>query len=199
MVLPTKIAKSLKKPIVSKSFTLVELLMVVSIISIITGATIPSFSNYIKNRTVLQAKDQLKNDLRTLQNKALANDSYDTTLTYVPDGGGSTTTGPAKYWTVKFFNNTDYYKFYADWGYSNPSTHCGSLPTDNGADNRYRSTAYLPEGSLFNMGADYCLYFGMTKAETTSSTSGQLSGTVSFTLSSQTSTVKWNYGGLVGN
>ena len=53
-------------------FTMVELLIVVSIIAILTGALIPSFSGYTKNQALRQAQEQLVNDLFTAQNNALA-------------------------------------------------------------------------------------------------------------------------------
>ncbi len=58
-------------PKYSKGFTLIELLVVISIISIIGGGIIPSFSKYIKDQNLKQAQEQLKSDLRTIQNKAL--------------------------------------------------------------------------------------------------------------------------------
>lgn len=51
---------------------MVELLVVVSIIAILTGALIPSFSGYTKNQALRQAQEQLVNDLFTAQNNALA-------------------------------------------------------------------------------------------------------------------------------
>lgn len=55
----------------AQGFTLVELLMVVSIIAALSGFLIPGFSTYIDNQNVLQAQELLKNDLRTAQNRAL--------------------------------------------------------------------------------------------------------------------------------
>jgi Tfp pilus assembly protein FimT len=51
---------------------MVELLVVVSIIAIMTGALIPSFSGYTRNQALRQAQEQLLNDLFTAQNNALA-------------------------------------------------------------------------------------------------------------------------------
>lgn len=45
--------------------------MVVSIIAIIGGGIIPSFSQYLNDQNLKQAQEQLKSDLRTIQNKAL--------------------------------------------------------------------------------------------------------------------------------
>lgn len=71
----------------SAGFTLLELLIVVSIVAIITGAIIPGFNNYLQNQNIRQAQEQIKNDLRTVQNKALT---------------GVNSDNPAvKYWGIK--------------------------------------------------------------------------------------------------
>lgn len=76
----------------SNGFTLMELLIVVTIIAIITTAMVPSFAGYIKNQGLKQATEQLKSDLRTVQNKALTGASSDLLI-----GGNA-----AKYWGVRF-------------------------------------------------------------------------------------------------
>jgi prepilin-type N-terminal cleavage/methylation domain-containing protein len=58
-----------------KAFTLIELLIVISIITIITGALLPSFNSYIDAQNVKQSQEQIEDDLRTLQNKALNGES----------------------------------------------------------------------------------------------------------------------------
>ena len=55
----------------ARGFTLVELLIAVSLIAILTGALIPSFSSYIQSQGLKQAQEQVKNDLRTTQNNAI--------------------------------------------------------------------------------------------------------------------------------
>ena len=79
-------------PKYSKGFTLLELLVSVSIIGIIAGGIIPSFSGYIKNQNLQQAQEQFKSELRTIQNKALTGSLSDTLI------GGSY----AEYWGLRF-------------------------------------------------------------------------------------------------
>ena len=76
-----------------KSFTLVELIIVVAIIIVITGAIVPSFNTYIKNQNVKQAQEFLRNELRNVQNKAI-NGTLSTSLI----GGNQ-----IKYWGMRLF------------------------------------------------------------------------------------------------
>ena len=104
-------------------FTLVELLISVSIILILSGILIPSFSGYLNNQNVLQGAEQLKSDLRTVQNKALTRVGADT---------------EAKYWGLKiasdsankyyFFNSTN--NAQADCDSGSTSTASVKLPGD---------------------------------------------------------------------
>ena len=66
-----------------KGFTLVELLLVVSLIAVLSSFLIPGFSNYITTQNIRQAQESLKSDLRTAQNKALTGvSSSDPTVSY---------------------------------------------------------------------------------------------------------------------
>lgn len=58
-------------PAQQKGFTLVELLLVVSLIAVMSSFLIPGFSNYINTQNIRQAQESIKSDLRTVQNKAL--------------------------------------------------------------------------------------------------------------------------------
>jgi len=55
----------------NKGFSFVELLVVVSLITLISGAVLPGFNSYIKSQNLKQAAEQVASDLRTVQNKAL--------------------------------------------------------------------------------------------------------------------------------
>ncbi len=54
-------------------FTLIELLIVIAIIGILSAIAIPSFSDFNNNQRLSQAAKQVKNDLRSAQNRALNN------------------------------------------------------------------------------------------------------------------------------
>ena len=55
----------------NKGFIFIELLIVVSLITLISAATLPGFNSYIKSQNLKQAAEQVSSDLRTVQNKAL--------------------------------------------------------------------------------------------------------------------------------
>lgn len=87
---------------VKKGFTLIELLVVISIMAIISGITIPTFSNYTKNQTLVQAQEIFKSELRSVQNKALVGTGSDM---YVG-------TEQIKAWGVAFGTSTGYTNTY---------------------------------------------------------------------------------------
>ena len=62
----------MNKSALPTGFTLIELLIVVSIISVLTGSILPSFNTYITNQNLRQAQEQVKNDMKSTQIKALA-------------------------------------------------------------------------------------------------------------------------------
>ncbi|EKE00451.1 MAG: hypothetical protein ACD_22C00018G0001, partial [uncultured bacterium] len=81
------------------AFTLIELMIVVGIIAILTSIMIPSFNFYIANQNLKQAQEQIKNDLRTVQNKALT-------------GALSADASAPLYWGVKFTDNSTKYTYF---------------------------------------------------------------------------------------
>ena len=54
-------------------FTLIELLIVIAIIGILSAIAIPSFSSFNTNQRLSQAAKQVKQDLRSAQNRAVNN------------------------------------------------------------------------------------------------------------------------------
>ncbi len=52
-------------------FTLIELLIVVAVIGVLSAIAIPSFSSFNTNQRLSQAAKQVKNDLRSAQNRAV--------------------------------------------------------------------------------------------------------------------------------
>lgn len=106
-----------KAPAINFGFTLIELLVVISIIAIITGAIVPNFNTYIKNQNLRQSGDQIKTDLRSIQNRALTGVGYD-----IYKG----------YWGVKFdtgISTTRYYYFTVDKT-ADLQTACNSASTE---------------------------------------------------------------------
>lgn len=97
----------------AKGFTLVELLIVITIIVIVTGALLPSFTGYIQNQNLKQSQEQLKSDLRTVQNKALTGSLSDELL------GG---TDPVNFWAIKFYDSNTYDSFVATSDTTCPGT-----------------------------------------------------------------------------
>lgn len=84
----------------SRAFTLMELMIVVAIIAVIAGFVIPSFTGYIHNQNLRQARDKLVTDLRSVQNRALTGVDYNENQLY---------------WGVKFFEDgARYYYFTVD-------------------------------------------------------------------------------------
>ncbi len=79
-------------PFSKKGFTLAELLIVVSIISIMSAASIPGFRGYIRSQNVKQSLEQVKSDLRSVQTKAMAGTEED-----IAYWGITFTTGQSSY------------------------------------------------------------------------------------------------------
>ena len=92
-------------------FTLIELLIVISLIITITGAVIPSFNTYIDNQYVKQAQETVKDDLRTMQNKALNGEFAQTEL-------GPANDEKVQYWGVEFTQDSATYDYFISVGTS---------------------------------------------------------------------------------
>ena len=86
----------------TNAFTLLELMLVIGLIGIISAATIPSFSNYIQNQNLKRARDQLYNDMRTVQNKALTGALADQVVDSVQ----------VKYWVLLFTEDSSEYRVF---------------------------------------------------------------------------------------
>lgn len=142
----------------AQGFTLVELLIVISILVIVTGAAIPSFAGYIKNQGIKQAQEQLKSDLRNIQNKALTGALSDQTIG----------TSPVAYWGVRFSPGsgsgaTRYEYFIAATNTSCPS---GALPSS-----QLQGYSDLASGIIVRASAYTCVYFSIANGSISSSPS----------------------------
>lgn len=75
----------------SPAFTLIELLVVVSVIGILSAATIPVFNSFTQAQRLNQAAKQVKQDLRSAQNRALSSiDGKAWGIYFVPGGNSYT-------------------------------------------------------------------------------------------------------------
>jgi len=61
----------------SLAFTLIELLLAIAVFGILVAMVIPSFSQLIKKQKLEQGAEQVKNDLRVAQNRALTGTQQD--------------------------------------------------------------------------------------------------------------------------
>ena len=77
-----------------RGFTLIELMVVISIIALLVGLSIAGYSNFNKTQTLQAAAKDLKNNLRLAQNKALAQEKP-TTCTCL--SGYQVMIGPSSY------------------------------------------------------------------------------------------------------
>lgn len=91
-----------KRFVGQKGFTLIELMVVVVILTILSGVAIPSFATYNKNQSLKQAQENLKSDLRSIQNKALTGTGSDTVISGVV----------VRYWAVSYTAGASQYSVY---------------------------------------------------------------------------------------
>ena len=143
--------------ILQEGFTMVELLVVVSIIAIMTGALIPSFAGYTKNQALRQAQEMVVNDLYTVQNNALAGKkAFDGTTT--------------NFWGLRFNNGggvaQNEYE-YVTGSTGSTSTDCSNAVSQKkvslGDDIKVKGT----------MGSPKCVFFSLANGD-----SGNTSGDV---------------------
>jgi Tfp pilus assembly protein FimT len=185
--------------------------MVVSIITIVAGVTVPSFTGYMKNQTLKNAQDQFKNDLRSIENMALTGSKYDTNVTC------GTPPCPARYWVVKWSGGgtSSTYQTYLmyDFGTAFEAT-CVSL---NGGASQQANYS-LPGGITFDRSwsasgystcSNECLFFNMQDGSTrfvsyasSACTNTNNKDQVKIVLkneSGSTAPVSWNRNGMIGN
>jgi len=150
-----------------KAFTLIELLIVISIIAILTGSMLPAFAKYIQGQNIKQAREQVKSDLRTLQNNALTDS--------VPEG--VILTYPM-YWGVLFEKGSNSYYYFT----STDNSTCDGLKDEN--------KKFTLSETITSIDT-YCLFFNFSNGNTTGSPY------VALTDGRNTECVKINSTGLV--
>jgi len=119
-------------------FTLIELLIAVSIIIVLAGFLVPNFSIYMSTQTIRQAQEQIKNDLRTVQNRAISGSGFSPTVNY---------------WGVKFVDSANTYFYFttdtASWNDCNAHS-IGGVGSEK--------SVKLPGTAIIRNGTQ-CVYF----------------------------------------
>lgn len=128
--------------VAAQGFTLLELLIVVSIIAIMSGAILPAFSQYIDNQGLRQAQEQVKSDLRTIQNRALTGSAADQYI------NGN----PVLFWGLDFTDSSGTYSYFIS-----------TDNTTNECDQSSQGTYSLPENYVFKH--DGCVFFSMENGD----------------------------------
>ena len=88
----------------TRAFTLIELMIVVTIITIVSGASIPAFSKYIRKQNLKQSQEQIKSDFRNVQNKALTGALSDQQVGAPPQN--------MEFWGISFTENSPTYTYF---------------------------------------------------------------------------------------
>lgn len=170
-------------------FTLVELLVTVSLIAIVTGAVIPNFNSYIRNQNLIQAKEIFKSDLRSVQNKALTG-AYSNNTVLV---GGVPT--QVKYWGVYLRANSGTYTSFitpsATLATCNAAV-AGTLTAEN-----IPSTSTLQSSIQFQQnGNSCCLFFSYQNGDITNTCTSSTTLNVGYSTT-EMSAVTYNSMGLI--
>jgi prepilin-type N-terminal cleavage/methylation domain-containing protein len=173
-----------------KGFTLVELVVTITLIVLMAGSAIPSFNSYLNNQALKQAQEQIKSDIRTVQNKAITSAAADFKI------GGTTT---PTYWGVRFNNHsTDYLYFIAR---NNTPAECNLITTSD-ATGRYQGKGTLPS-SMYVYSNTFCLFFaikdGAVSTTTTSTTTSISHMNFGYTSTATCRSIYWTSVGAVYN
>ena len=140
------------KPALSlKGFTLIELLIVISLIIVITGSVIPSFNKYIDNQNVKQAQETVKDDLRTIQNKALNGELAQTEL--------GSPAAKVNYWGIEFIKGDPTYTYFI----SVETNACGGAGTRED-----QGTSQPLPGEIVVRSRSSCVFFSFANGDITS-------------------------------
>jgi prepilin-type N-terminal cleavage/methylation domain-containing protein len=174
-----------RKTTSSAGFTLIELMIVVVIIGIISAGMIPAFSTYIRSQNLKQAQEQLKSDMRTIQNKALNG-----TLSDVPIG-----TGNINFWGIKFVNGQSTYDYFVSSTSgvaACPSSYAAGVLQGHGSFSSGLTTQGIQSPNT------QCVFFDMTNGDISSSLISSGTGTASVGYSAtEVKRVFFNSSGLI--
>lgn len=144
----------------AEGFTLVELLVVITIIVITTAAIIPSFTGYLRNQGVKQGVEQVKSDIRSIQNKALTGALSDQSISG----------NPVTHWGIRFGPGTGTgsptYEFFISTDTTCPG---GAIPAA-----QLQGTGSLTSDLQIKIGAYRCMFFSISNGDITSNLAGNL-------------------------
>jgi prepilin-type N-terminal cleavage/methylation domain-containing protein len=169
-----------RKTTSSAGFTLLELMIVVTIIGIISAGLIPNFSTYIRNQNLKQAQEQLKSDMRTVQNKALTGALTDQKL-----GGVS-----IKYWGIKFVGGLSTYDYFVS-----TATVCPVPPYSSGV---YQGRGSFGSNLKIQSSSTQCVFFSVSNGDVSSSLISSGTGTALVGYSAiELKSVFFNSAGLI--
>lgn len=130
----------------SRGFTLIELLIVVGLLALITSALVPGFAGYIDNQALRQTQEQIKSDIKSLQNKA---------LTETNNGDIS-----VKYWGLKIAaSNATGYQFFTSA--TNDTAAC------NTSANQGNSEKFPRDIILRVSSVPLCVFFNLENGDAT--------------------------------
>jgi prepilin-type N-terminal cleavage/methylation domain-containing protein len=176
------------KPAEHNGFTLVELLLVITIMMVMAGAMIPSFSGYLRNQNLKQTQEKLKSDLRTVQNKALTGALFDRTVLV------GAAQQPVTHWGVRFVNGSRRYNYFISAAAT--AAECNNFA----AADRFQSFEELPEDMVFKSPTG-CLFFSFLNGGTSTSvtTSPVYFGYASSNATGSCRSMQFNTAGLVFN
>lgn len=123
-------------------FTLIELLVVITLVGILSAISIPSFSSFTNTQRLSQAAKQVKNDLRSAQNRAI---------------NGITDSAGNKVWGIQFAAQS--YTIYTCNSLDTTQSPCVcDTPTDN-------ITKTLPDGFVIDVSATSLFVFDEINGE----------------------------------
>jgi prepilin-type N-terminal cleavage/methylation domain-containing protein len=139
-------------------FTLLELLVVISLLAVITGATVPNFSNYVRNQNLRQSQASILSEARKVQSRALNGVQFDPLLA-----------NPTTSWAVKYPAGGVTPMYFIS---SVVTTDLPALRTECAGAAGGETGAVLPSGVTIRNTSDICFYFRFDNGNAIVATSG---------------------------
>lgn len=135
-------------------FTLLEVMLAVSILIALSAASLPYFSSFIVNLNLRTASESVQIGLRDAQNKALSGEDSTISCGAIPQSQCN------KYWAAKFTNNADYFQL-------GRVVTSNAIPTAEDCTNLtiMSNSPALSGGAYFNVGSPACVFYRMITSE----------------------------------